>query len=149
MKENTLKERELILARQASSCIKQEVLLNTYHISLWDAQPLLQCSTHAPPPSSLLHQGAAPTSTARSLSKHCLHSPTHQDSYFHCSWIDHIQGKKLSALFLARSGQKLLQNMPICLSNYILKVLHRNRDIASDLQTTHHFSILIFYTICS
>lgn len=35
----------MISARQASRCCTQEVLLNTYHFSLWDAQPLLQCST--------------------------------------------------------------------------------------------------------
>lgn len=75
-------------------------------------------------------------------------APTHPDSYCQCLWIDRIWGEMLPALFSARSGQNLLQNMPIWFSNYILKVLLRNRDIASDLQMTNHFSIFILHTIC-
>ena len=120
----------------------------THITSVYGMLSLFYNAAHAhPSASSLLHRGAAHTCTARSLSKYCLRSPSHQDSYFHCSWIDHIWEKMLSAPFSAGSEQNLLQNMPICFSNYILKVLLRNRDIASDLQMTNHFPIFIVYTI--
>lgn len=65
-------------------------------------------------------------------------------SHSHRSWIDHPWEKIHSVLFSARSGQKLLQNIPACLANFIFKILFGDRDIASDFQTTNHCCILCF-----